>query len=113
MTIPDVSKFAAWSQHLNNWHRNWFQHTFEAILRYGFELHETSDDTVANGGVLAFKKGEDCYINVSRVYSWSEFGNRPGLLLINYAQETEMTIKANTPFSIVHRAIRDLDLIEL
>jgi hypothetical protein len=112
MITPDVSQFAVWAQHLNNWHRDWFQHTFSAILRYGFELHETNEVTIANGGVISFKKGEDCYINVSRVYEWSEFGNRPGILLINYTQEVEIKIKANTAMSTVHSAIRDLNIIE-
>ncbi len=112
MTTPDISQFEPWIQTLNLWHRKWFENTFSAIVRYGFELHETNDTTIANGGVLSFKKGEDCYINVSRVYEWSEFGNRPGILLINYTQEIEIKIKANTAMSTVHSAIRDLNIIE-
>jgi len=109
--IPDVSKYAAWAQHLNNWHRDWFKHTFSAILRYGFELHKTSDADVANGGALTFKKG-DCYINVSRSYAWTELGYKPGLLLINETQDSEMQISVNNTISTVHSAIRDLNTIE-
>ncbi len=111
MTIPDISQFDPWIECLNNCHRNWFKQTFLAIIRYGFELHKTSDADVASGGALTFKK-DDCYINVSRSYAWTELGYKPGLLLINETQDSEMQISVNNTISTVHAAIRDLNTIE-
>ena len=111
MTIPDISQFEPWIQTLNMWHQDWFKHTFSAIVRYGFELFETSESNLNSGGILTFKK-DDCYIHMSRSYAWTELGCRPGLILINETQDSEMQISTNNTISTVHRAIRDLNTIE-
>jgi hypothetical protein len=111
MTIPDISQFQPWIQTLNTWHQDWFTHAFMCIKRYGFELFETSQANLNSGGILTFKK-DDCYIDINRSYAWTELGYRPGLVLINETQDSEMQISVNNTMSTVHHAVRDLNIIE-
>lgn len=110
MTPPlSLDAFAPWLAQLNHNHRKWFAHVFELILENNFTLVNSLLQTPLNEGrCLYFVNPYDCHIDVTRQLPTNEYGNRPGLILMNEALDRELTFTVNTPTEVIRLAIETL-----
>jgi hypothetical protein len=103
----NLDDFRPWVQFLKPEHQRWFGLVLNHIINNGFQLHETRSADINCGSVLGFRNG-DCHIDVSRVMETCEYGNRPGIRLMNEMKAYEISISVNAPTDIVRLAIAQL-----